>query len=319
MNQQDKILITGASGMIGSALARLLTQQGFTGVLTPSHATLELRDQQAVFAYFREHAPQYVFHLAARVGGIQANSSHPGQFIYDNTIMQCNLLEAARLHGVSKLLFPGSACTYPKLAPQPVKEAEFLNGPIEPTNLAYAAAKINGLVMAQAYAREYGLRVVLPMPTNTYGVGDNFNPGTSHVIPGLMQRFHAALLEGAPEVVMWGTGTPLREFIYVDDVADALRFLMQNHEDTAIINLGSMEEISIRDLAGLIAEVVGYKGKISLDATKPDGAPRKMLDSTPLFALGWRPSIGLKEGLRRMYARHFPGNAASAPVQRNTA
>lgn len=305
MQTQAKILLTGASGMIGSALARLLKEQGFSQVFTPTHAELELRDQQAVFAYFQQHKPEYVFHLAARVGGIHANSAYPGQFLYDNTSMQINIIEACRRYGVEKLLFPGSACTYPKFAPQPVKESEFLNGMIEPTNLAYATAKINGLVMAQSYAKEYGLNIVLPMPTNTYGIGDNFDPSASHVIPALMKRFHEAKRDNLAEVVMWGTGSPLREFIYVDDVADAMLFLMQRHEGAGLINLGSMQEISIRELAAIISEVVEYKGKISMDATKPDGAPRKMLDSTPLFALGWTSKIPLKDGLMRMYRHHF--------------
>lgn len=309
MEKNDTILITGASGMIGSALARVLKDQGYSRVLTPTHAELELRDQAAVKSYFIEKQPQFVFHLAARVGGIHANSTYPGQFAYDNTQMQCNVFEAARLSGVAKLLFPGSACTYPKLAPQPVKEAEFLNGYIEPTNLAYASAKISGIIMAQSYAREYGMKVVVPMPTNTYGVGDNFDPKASHVIPALMQRFHDAAQQNLPEVVMWGTGSPLREFIYVDDVADAFIFLMKQYHSHEIINVGTMQEITIRDLAQKVAEVTDYKGKISLDATKPDGAPRKLLDSTRLFELGWRPKIDLPEGLMNMYNRHFPADS----------
>lgn len=314
MEKTSPILITGASGMIGSALKRILIGRGFTRILAPTHAELELRDQWGVFDYFQKFKPEYVFHLAARVGGIHANSTYPGQFIYDNTAMQANVLEAARRSlgqdgAVKKLLFPGSACTYPKFAPQPVKEEEFLNGLIEPTNLPYAAAKINGLVMAQAYAREYGLSVVLPMPTNTYGVGDNFDPKASHVIPALMKRFHEAKQNGSKEEVLWGTGSPLREFVYVDDVADAMLFLIEKQEDSSLVNLGSMEEISIRDLAGKVAQTVGYEGKITTDPEKPDGAPRKMLDSTRLFALGWRPSVSLEEGLKRMYQHHFMGQA----------
>lgn len=303
------ILVTGASGMIGSSLARQLRERGCARLLAPSHAALDLREQSAVFAYFAEHKPEIVFHLAARVGGIHANSTYPGQFIYDNTAMQANVFEAARRAGVQKILFPGSACTYPKMAPQPVKESEFLNGPIEPTNLAYAGAKINGILMAQAYAREYGMKVIIPMPTNTYGVGDNFDPKASHVIPALMQRFHDAKAQHLPEVTLWGSGAPLREFIYVDDVAGAFLFLMEHYENPEIINVGTMAEVSIADLAKIIAEVVGYKGKIGLDTTKPDGAPRKILDSTPLLALRWRPNITLAEGLKRMYSHHFPPNA----------
>jgi len=306
MEKNSKILITGASGMIGSSLARLLKGRGYSAVLTPTHAELELRDQAAVMAYMARHKPEYVFHLAARVGGIHANNTYPGQFIYDNTAMQSNVMEAARHAGVVKLLFPGSACTYPKMAPQPVAESEFLNGFIEPTNIAYAAAKINGIVMAQAYAREYGLKTVVPMPTNTYGVGDNFDPKASHVIPALMSRFQDAKLNHLPEVVLWGSGTPLREFIYVDDVAEAFIFLMDHYDSTDIINVGTMDEITIADLAHKVAEVVGYKGKIGLDISKPDGAPRKILDSAKLKSLGWKPATSLEDGLKAMYAHHFP-------------
>lgn len=291
--------------MIGSALARQLRSEGYSRLLTPTHAELELRDAGAVKHYFAAHKPEYVFHLAARVGGIHANNTYPGQFIYDNTAMQLAVFEAARLAKVKKILFPGSACTYPKLATQPVKESEFLNGPIEPTNIAYGAAKVNGIILAQSYAREYGLKAVVPMPTNTYGVGDNFDPKASHVIPALMQRFYEAKQSQLPEVVIWGTGNPMREFIYVDDVADAFIFLMQKRDNTDIINVGTMQEISIRDVAHKIAEITGYLGKISFDTGKPDGAPRKVLDSSPLFALGWQPKISLDAGLKRMFENHF--------------
>lgn len=300
----NKILITGASGMIGSALARKLGEQGITALM-PTHGELELRNQAAVLDYFAAHQPSHVYHLAARVGGIHANNTYPGQFVYDNTAMQLNMFEAARIHGVEKILFPGSACTYPKLAPMPIQAESFLDGKIEPTNLAYAAAKINGLVLAGSYAKEYGMDVVLPMPTNTYGVGDNFDPKASHVIPALMKRFHEAKAEGLEEVVLWGSGTPLREFIYVDDVADAFMFLMENHHSPDIINVGTMQEISIGELARLIAKVVGYEGTLTQDTEKPDGAMRKILDSTPLFELGWKPKLDLRDGLERMYRHHF--------------
>jgi GDP-L-fucose synthase len=304
MKKNAKILITGSSGMVGGALLKQL--QSFTAtLLTPTHQELDVCDQSKVMAYFAKHQPQYVFHLAAIVGGIHANNTYPAKFIYDNTQMHCNVIHAAHTYGVEKLLFPGSACTYPKLAPQPITENQFLNGMIEPTNLAYAAAKINGIVMCQAYAREHQLRVIIPMPTNSYGVGDNFNPHASHVIPGLMQRFHQAKIDNSNEVVLWGSGTPIREFIYVDDLADAMIFLMENDTSADIINVGTMQEISIAELAGEIATVVGFTGKISLDTAKPDGAPRKCLDSARLFALGWRPKIMLQEGLQRMYQHHY--------------
>ena len=313
MKINSTILVTGASGMVGGALARQLRY--FSGtLLTPTHAELDLRQQAAVQDYFARHQPQYVFHLAAIVGGIHANQTYPAKFIYDNTQMHCNVIQAAQAYGVEKLLFPGSACTYPKLAPQPINEDQFLNGLIEPTNLAYAAAKINGIVMCQAYAKEHQFNAIVPMPTNAYGVGDNFKPEASHVIPGLMKRFHQAKLEGQAEVILWGTGKPIREFIYVDDLADALIFLMQNHHAADIINVGTMREISIAELAHKIAATVGYVGAIRLDESRPDGAPRKCLDSAKLFALGWQPKVGLDEGLTRMYQHHFAHLTAPAPL-----
>jgi GDP-L-fucose synthase len=305
MKQSVKILITGATGMAGSALVRQLRNLGYQNLLTPTHQALDLRNQASAFDYFRLNKPEYVFHLAAIVGGIHANNTYPAKFIYDNTQMHCNIIQACYEYQVTKLLFPGSACTYPKLAAQPIIETAFLDGLIEPTNLAYAAAKINGIVMCQSYHKQYGMQVIVPMPTNAYGVGDNFDPQASHVIPALMQRFHEAKLQNLPEVTLWGSGQPLREFIYVDDFADALIFLMQHYNDTALINLGTMQEISIANLAQKIATVVGYTGKISLDTSKPDGAPRKCLDSSKLFALGWEPKVSLDEGLQCMYSYHF--------------
>jgi GDP-L-fucose synthase len=304
MKTNTKILITGSTGMVGGALLKQLKSFAAT-LLTPTHQELDLRDQSLVMQYFAQHQPQYVFHLAAIVGGIHANNTYPAKFIYDNTQMHCNVIQAAYAHGVEKLLFPGSACTYPKMAPQPIAEKYFLDGLIEPTNVAYAAAKINGIVMCQAYAREHQMNAIVPMPTNSYGVGDNFNPEASHVIPGLMQRFHQAKVDDLTEVVLWGTGRPVREFIFVDDLADALIFLMNTYDSHEIINVGTMQEISIADLAHKIAATVGYTGKISLDIERPDGAPRKCLDSNKLFALGWKPTVNLDEGLARMYQHHF--------------
>lgn len=249
--------------------------------------------------------PDYVFHLAAMVGGIHANHAYPAEFVYQNTMMHCNVIHAAYEAGVTKLLFPGSACTYPKLAKQPIPEDEFLNGRIEPTNIAYAAAKINGIVMCQSYCRQYGFKAIVPMPTNTYGIGDNFDPKQSHVIPSLMQRFHEAKQNGLTSVDIWGTGKALREFIYVDDVALAFIFLMARYDGEAIINVGTMQEISIHDLAQTIANVTGFKGRVMFDTSKPDGAPRKCLECRRIFALGWKPLTPLQEGLERMYRHHF--------------
>ncbi len=304
MLQHAKIMVTGSTGMVGSALIKQLKNQDYQ-LLHPTHTELDLRDQQGVSAYFAQHKPDYVFHLAAIVGGIHANNTYPAKFIYDNTQMHCNVIHAAYQQGVKKLLFPGSACTYPKLARQPIKEPAFLDGKVEPTNAAYAAAKINGIIMCQSYARQHQFNVIIPMPTNAYGIGDNFDPNASHVIPALMQRFHDAKINEYPDVVLWGSGTPLREFIYVDDFADALIFLMHHYHSADIINLGTMQEISIAHLANEIATVVGFKGNIRLDPEKPDGAPRKCLDSSTLFAMGWKPKVPLQEGLARMYEYHF--------------
>lgn len=299
-----KIMITGSTGMVGSALLRLLRRLNYDHLFTPTRQELDLCDQKAVATYFSLHRPDYVFHLAARVGGIHANNTYPAEFIYANTQMHCNVIQAAHQYQTTKLLFPGSACTYPKLAPQPIAESSFLDGLLEPTNLAYAAAKINGIVMCQAYRRQYNFNAIVPMPTNAYGVGDNFDPLASHVIPALMRRFHEAKLQNLKTVQLWGSGQPLREFIYVDDFADALIFLMQHYNEADLINLGTMQEISMVDLAHKMAKVVGYQGDIQLDLSKPDGAPRKCLDSAKLFALGWQPKVSLDEGLSRMYAEY---------------
>lgn len=304
MTKKTKVLVTGSTGMVGSALVRQLKQQAVE-LITPTHQELDLCDQQRVLSFFAQHRPDYVFHLAAIVGGIHANHTYPATFIYDNTQMHCNVIHAAYQNGVKKFLFPGSACTYPKLAPQPIHESAFLEGNIEPTNLAYAAAKINGIVMCQAYSRQHQFKTIIPMPTNAYGIGDNFDTNASHVIPALLKRFHEAKEKSLDKVVLWGSGIPLREFIYVDDLADALIFLMHHYDDQEIINVGTMQEITIAQLAKEIATTVGFDGTIQLDTTKPDGAPRKCLDSSKLFALGWRPKINLQEGLMKMYAYHF--------------
>lgn len=301
MNKQEKILITGSAGMVGSAMVRILKSQGFENLIAHQRSDFDLRDQKKVEDFFATQKIDYVFHLAAVVGGIHANATYPAKFIFDNTQMHLNVINSAQKNGTKKLLFPGSACTYPKLAKQPIVEESFLTGAIEPTNIAYAAAKINGIIAAQSYKKEFGFNCVVPMPTNTYGVGDNFNPSHSHVVPALIRRFHEAKINNLSEVVMWGSGEALREFLYVDDLAEALIFLMQSHNDAEIINVSTMAEITMKELAQKIAQVVGFKGEIKLDKTKPDGAPRKCLDSTKLQNLGWKPKINLEEGLQKTY------------------
>lgn len=301
MNKQEKIVITGSAGMVGSSLNRILKTQGFNNIIALRRQEFDLRDQIKVEEFFKKEKPDYVFHLAAVVGGIHANNTYPAKFIYDNTQMHLNVINSAYKNGVKKLLFPGSACTYPKLAKQPIPESEFLSNTLEPTNIAYAAAKINGIITAQSYKKEYGFNCLVPMPTNAYGVGDNFNPEHSHVIPALIRRFHEAKINNLSEVILWGSGEALREFIYVDDLAESFIFLMQNHNDAEIINVGTMAEISIKDLAKKIADVVEFKGEIKLDRTKPDGAPRKCLESSKIKNLGWKPQINLEEGLSRSY------------------
>ena len=291
MEKQSKILVTGASGLIGSALVRLLEAEGYENVLTPDSSFCDLRFQKATYNYFEEHKPEYVFHLAACVGGIKSNFDYPGEFIFDNTIMHCNVFESCRVFDVKKLLFPGSACAYPRDAEQPIKESSLLRGMPEPTNLAYAVAKQNGIVMAQSYAKQFGMKVVLPMVANTYGIGDK----STHVIPQMIEKF-----DSDTDVVLWGTGTPLREFIYADDVAEAFLFLMLNYDSPEIINVGTGVEYSISALAHKISDAIRYERKIGFDETKPDGIPRKCLDSSRIRAMGWKPKVSLEEGLGRI-------------------
>jgi GDP-L-fucose synthase len=278
-----------------------LLAQGYTNVVTRTHAELDLTDQQAVQNFFAQEGPAYVFLAAARVGGILANSSSPADFIRDNLMIQSNVIDAAYRHRVQKLLFLGSSCIYPKLAPQPLKEESLLTGPLEPTNEWYAVAKIAGIKMCQAYRRQYGFNAICLMPTNLYGPGDNFDLLTSHVLPALMRKFHECKVAGTSPVVIWGTGLPRREFLHVDDLADASLFLMRHYDAEEIINVGVGEDIRIRELAELIGEVVGYQGEITFDSSKPDGTPRKLLDVSRLRHVGWQPKIGLKEGISQTY------------------
>lgn len=301
MDKGAKIYVAGHRGLVGSAILRRLRVEGYENLVVRTRQELDLTDQRAVNRFFEEERPEYVFLAAAKVGGILANATYPGDFIRENLLIQTNVIDAAHRYGVKKLLFLGSSCIYPKFAPQPMKEEYLLTGPLEPTNEAYAVAKIAGIKMVQAYRRQYGFRGISLMPTNLYGPGDNFDLETSHVIPALLRKFHEAKEAGRKEVVVWGTGTPRREFLHVDDLADACIFLMRHYDEEEIINVGVGEDISIRELAELIARVVGFNGEIVYDTSKPDGTPRKLLDVSRLFALGWRPRISLEEGLRQTY------------------
>ena len=301
MDKSSLIYVAGHRGLVGSAILRRLQSAGFENLLTPSRTEVDLTDQYAVEGFFDCERPEYVFLAAAKVGGILANSTYPADFILQNLQVETNVFDSARRAGVKKLLFLGSSCIYPKLAPQPLKEEYLLTGPLEPTNEPYAVAKIAGIVMAQSFRRQYGLDAISIMPTNLYGPGDNFDLETSHVLPALIRKFHEAKLAGEWRVTVWGTGTPRREFLHVDDLADAAVFLMERYSSEKIVNVGVGEDVSIGDLAALIADVVGYEGEIVYDPSKPDGTPRKLLDITRLARLGWEPKIGLREGIEQAY------------------
>lgn len=302
MRTDSRIYVAGHRGLVGGAIMRVLQNAGFRRLNTRSHAELDLCDQRAVNAFFAAEKPEYVFLAAARVGGIRANGVYPAQFIRDNLLIQANVIDAAYVNGCRKLLFLGSSCIYPRDCPQPIKEEYLLTGALEPTNQWYAIAKIAGIRMCQAYRKQYGFDAVSAMPTNLYGPGDNFHPENSHVIPALIRRFHEAKVSGAPHVAIWGTGTPRREFLYADDLADALLFLMQRYSGYEHINVGCGEDVSILDLARLVADTVGYTGTIGTDPSKPDGTPRKLLDVTKLTELGWKAGTPLREGLADAYA-----------------
>lgn len=317
MNQDSLIYVAGHRGLVGSAICRRLERAGFRNILTRPRAELDLTSQAAVEAFFDEHRPEYVFLAAARVGGIQANRSRPAEFIYENLAIQVNVIHAAWKYGTRKLLYLGSSCIYPKHAPQPIPESALLTGPLEPTNEPYAIAKIAGLKMCEAYRRQYGFSSICLMPTNLYGPGDNFDLETSHVLPALIRRFHEARQAAAPWVTLWGTGAARREFLHVDDLADAAVFLMERYDGIEPINVGCGEDLTIRELAVLVAGVVGYRGEIRFDPSMPDGTPRKLLDVSRLLELGWRPRIGLREGLEqtyRWYLEHLTAHAASLSV-----
>jgi GDP-L-fucose synthase len=305
----SRIFVAGHRGLVGSAILRNLAGRGARNIITRSRDQLDLCDQQAVVRFFQRERPEYVFLAAAKVGGIMANSSEPALFIHDNLLIQTNVIDAAWRYGARKLLFLGSSCIYPKFAPQPIREECLLTGELEPTNDAYALAKIAGIRMCQAYRQQYGFAAISLMPTNLYGPGDNFDLTTSHVLPALLAKFHTAKTSGAREVVLWGTGTPRREFLHVDDLADASVFLMQTYDSPEIVNVGVGKDLEIRELAELIRDVVGCKAEIVYDRSKPDGTPRKLLDVSRLTNLGWTARIPLREGVEQTY-RAFVEHAA---------
>lgn len=301
MHASSRIYVAGHRGMVGSAIVRRLQAEGFDNLVLRTRQELDLTDQHAVEEFFAAECPEYVFLAAAKVGGIHANNTYPAEFLRDNLAIQTNVIHGAWKHGAKKLLFLGSSCIYPRNCPQPIKEEYLLTGPLEPTNEWYAIAKIAGLMMCQAYRRQYDFDAICAMPTNLYGSGDNYHPENSHVVPGLIRRFHEAQLANAPEVLIWGTGAPLREFMHVDDLADALLFLMRHYNSADVVNIGSGQEVSIAGLAQQVAEVAGYHGNLRFDPSKPDGTPRKLLDTSRLKGLGWQSRIPLDHGLRCTY------------------
>ncbi len=302
MEQEAKIYVAGHRGMVGSAIVRELERLGYHNIVTRSSAELDLRSQAAVEAFYREEKPDYVFVAAAKVGGILANNTYRAEFLYDNLSIQNNLIHNAYVFGVKKLLFLGSSCIYPKLAPQPLKEDYLLSGYLEPTNEPYAIAKITGIKMCEAYRDQYGCNFISAMPTNMYGPNDNYHPENSHVLPALIRKFHEAKESGAPEVVVWGDGSPMREFLYADDLANALVYLMLNYNEKEFVNVGYGSDITIGDLAKTVARIVGFNGNIVFDSSKPNGTPKKLMDSGRLFATGWKPKTDLQSGIEMAYA-----------------
>lgn len=305
MNKDSKIYVAGHRGMVGSALVRNLQAKGFTNIIGRTHQELDLINQVAVDSFFNEEKPEYVFLAAAKVGGIGANSTYPADFIMINEQIQCNVIGSAFKNNVKKLMFLGSSCIYPKMCPQPIKEDYLLTGSLEPTNEAYALAKISGLKMCQYFNTQYGTKYISVMPTNLYGTNDNYDLKNSHVMPALIRKFHDAKVNNLPYVEVWGSGTPLREFLHADDMADACIFLMENYEGNEFFNVGTGKELSIRDLAEMIKRIVGFEGELKFDASKPDGTPRKLLDVSRLEAEGWKYKIELEDGIRETYRAKF--------------
>lgn len=301
MKKDSKIYVAGHRGLVGSAIVRNLQKRGFYNIIGKTHEELDLTNQLAVADFFSNEKPEYVFLCAAKVGGIHINEMQPAEFMYINLAIETNIIHSAYLNNTKKLLFMGSGCIYPRIVPQPIKEDYLLTAPLEKTNEAYAIAKISGLKMCEFYNKQYGTNYISVMPCNLYGPGDNYNPVSSHVIPALLRKFHEAKVSLAKSVTMWGTGTAMREFLHIDDIADASVFLMENYNENQWVNIGCGSDMSIRDLGELIKKVVGFKGNIIYDSSFPDGTPRKLLDSSRLFAMGWRPSISLEEGLMETY------------------
>ncbi len=305
MNKDSKIYVAGHTGMVGSALVRCLKRNGYDNLIYKSHRELDLTDQSATDGYFQAEQPDYVIIAAAKVGGIHANNTYPADFIMENMLIECNIIRSSYKHGVKKLLLLGSSCIYPKTCPQPIKEEYLLSGPLEPTNEAYALAKISGIKMCQAYNRQFGTDYICAMPASLYGINDRFDLYNAHVIPSMLIKLHRAKVENSPFVELWGTGTPLREFLYVDDMAEACLSMLLNYSGSEFVNIGSGCEISIGELAETIKKVVDYKGSIIFDTTKPDGTPRRVLDNSKINGMGWKPEIGMEEGLRREYSYYL--------------
>ena len=301
MDKGAKIYIAGHRGMVGSAIKRKLEQEGFTNFVTRVSSELDLRNQQQVADFFVQEKPVYVFLAAAKVGGIVANNTYRAEFLYDNLQIQNNVIHSAHLNGVKKLMFLGSSCIYPKMAPQPLEEDYLLTGPLEETNEPYAIAKIAGIKMCDAYRAQYGCNYISVMPTNLYGYNDNYHPQNSHVLPALIRRFHEAKEQGMPTVTIWGTGSPKREFLFADDLAAACYYLMENYNEPGLVNIGTGEDLSIKELAELVKETVGYEGEITFDTSKPDGTPRKLMDVSKLHSKGWKHTIELPEGIKLVY------------------
>ena len=301
MELSSKIYVAGHRGMVGSAIVRALQREGYTNIVTKTRAALDLLNQSAVADFFEHEKPEYVFLAAAKVGGIMANNTYRADFLYENLLIETNIIHSAYRSGVKKLLFLGSSCIYPKMAPQPLKEEYLLSGFLEPTNEPYAIAKIAGIKLCEAYRDQYGCNFISAMPTNMYGPNDNYHPENSHVLPALIRKFHEAKTANQNAVTVWGDGSPLREFLYADDLADALVFLMQHYNEKQFVNVGYGEDISIGELAQMVKETVGFQGDIEFDTSKPNGTPKKLMDSSRLFSQGWKPSVSLKEGIALAY------------------